>query len=491
MDFISSNTSIVAVVVVIVIIVALLGFIASRIRRVPPNQALIVVGRGAAKDAASGITSPQKVIIGGRTFIWPIFQEGFKLSLEQYQTSVDVTAIDSNFIRTSVKATVNFKVTGSEDGVRRAAQRYLLQQAKLPEIVQQSLEGSLRGLIGGRAVDELVKSFAQLAQDAVTETKGELAELGLQIETLNIREIETPGSTYLADRGRAEAAQARQIAEVREAETVRAAALSRIENEQLTAERQRELDIRVASIKADTERANAEANAAGELARAEQATFVAGKEREAVVEQAKVAEQRLNIEVRQPAEAAAYAAVQKAQADRDTEKASVDVEVYRRQQTAEAARTAAVNEAESITALGNANAAATRAKGEAEAAAVKALAEAQNLLSREALASRAIDAMPEVARRMAEPLSNVDNISIISTEGASALTKSVAQNMTELPEVIKQATGLDLSALLAGIGGGLAAKSTGSGTGAGASVAGTGRTATATSPATDAESPVI
>ena len=33
--------------------------------------------------------------------------------------------------------------------------------------------------------------------------------------------------------------------------------------------------------------------------------------------------------------------------------------------------------------------------------ACKALAEAQNLLSREALASRAIDALPEVARRMA------------------------------------------------------------------------------------------
>jgi flotillin len=212
-----------------------------------------------------------------------------------------------------------------------------------------------------------------------------------------------------------------------------------------------------------------------------------------VAEQAKVAEQRLNIEVRQPAEAAAYAAVQKAQADRDTEKASVDVDVYRRQQTAEAARTAAVNEAESITALGNANAAATRAKGEAEAAAVKALAEAQNLLSREALASRAIDAMPEVARRMAEPLSNVDNISIISTDGASALTKSVAQNMTELPEVIKQATGLDLSALLAGIGGGLAAKSAATGSGAGVGTVSAGRpaTATATPPSTDTESPVI
>lgn len=323
----------------------------------------------------------------------------------------------------------------------------------------------------------------------MTETKGELAELGLQIETLNIREIETPGSTYLADRGRAEAAQARQIAEVREAETVRAAALSRIENEQLTAERQRELDIRVASIKADTERANAEADAAGELARAEQATFVATKEREAVVEQAKVAEQRLNIEVRQPAEAAAYAAVQKAQADRDTEKASVDVEVYRRQQTAEAARTAAVNEAESITALGNANAAATRAKGEADAAAVKALAEAQNLLSREALTSRAIDALPEVARRMAEPLSNVDNISIISTDGASALTRSVAQNITELPAVIKQATGLDLTAFLGGLGGGIVANSAAAGS-KGSTSSTAASTSHATPVATD-DAPVI
>jgi flotillin len=97
MDFISGNISVVAIVVAVVIVVALLSFVASRVRRVPPNEALIVVGRGAERSEGGGISSPQKVIIGGRTFVWPIFQEGFKLSLEQYQTPVEVQAIDANY----------------------------------------------------------------------------------------------------------------------------------------------------------------------------------------------------------------------------------------------------------------------------------------------------------------------------------------------------------------------------------------------------------
>ncbi|MDQ0745652.1 flotillin [Clavibacter sp. B3I6] len=356
MDLISGGASAIAVIVVIVILVALVAFIASRVRRVPPNQALVIVGRNAEKsESGAGFSSPQKVIIGGRTFIWPIFQEGFTLSLEQYQTSVTAEARDANFINTAVVATVNFKVTGTEDGVRRAVQRYLLQQDALPEIVRQSLEGAIRGLIGDRPVDELVKSFSVVAQEAVNQTKNDLAELGLQIETLNVREITTPGSSYLDDRARSNAARARQVAEVAEAENKRISALAAIENDQQTAERQLELDLRRAAIKADTDRANATALAAGELAKAEQDRLVADQERTAVAAQAEVSKERLRIDVELPAEARKYATVQDAQAARDAEKAKVDVEVYQRTQNAEAAKTAAVNEAASITALGKAN----------------------------------------------------------------------------------------------------------------------------------------
>ena len=469
MDFVTANVTIVAVLVAVVIALALLAFVASRIRRVPPNEALIVVGRGSEKTQV-GISSPQKVIIGGRTFIWPVFQEGFRLSLEQYQTPVEVQAIDSNYIRTAVKATVNFKVTGTEDGVRRAAQRYLLQQGQLPVIVQQSLEGSLRGLVGGQPVDDLVKNFSRLAADAVNETKGELAELGLQIETMNIREIETPGSTYLADRGRAEAAQARQNAEVREAEAERTAALARIENTQQTAERQLQLDLRQAQIKAETDRANAEALAAGELARAEQDRLVAEQESIAVKEQARVADERLNIEVRQPAAAQKYVAIQQAEADRDTQKATVEADVFRRTETARAAREAAENEAAAVEAAGRAEAAAISAKGLAEAEAVDALAVAQGKYGQAALASQVITALPDIAREMAAPLGNIDHLSVVSTDGANDLTKSVANNITQLQDVVKASTGLDLVTLLGGYLGG---KAGATGTGApGAGLAG-------------------
>jgi len=465
-DFVTANVTIVAVLVAVVIALALLAFVASRIRRVPPNEALIVVGRGSEKTQV-GISSPQKVIIGGRTFIWPVFQEGFRLSLEQYQTPVEVQAIDSNYIRTAVKATVNFKVTGTEDGVRRAAQRYLLQQGQLPVIVQQSLEGSLRGLVGGQPVDDLVKNFSRLAADAVNETKGELAELGLQIETMNIREIETPGSTYLADRGRAEAAQARQNAEVREAEAERTAALARIENTQQTAERQLQLDLRQAQIKAETDRANAEALAAGELARAEQDRLVAEQESIAVKEQARVADERLNIEVRQPAAAQKYVAIQQAEADRDTQKATVEADVFRRTETARAAREAAENEAAAVEAAGRAEAAAISAKGLAEAEAVDALAVAQGKYGQAALASQVITALPDIAREMAAPLGNIDHLSVVSTDGANDLTKSVANNITQLQDVVKASTGLDLVTLLGGYLGGKAGATGTGATGAG------------------------
>jgi flotillin len=479
-DLISGGASAIAVIVVIVILVALVAFIASRVRRVPPNQALVIVGRNAEKsESGAGFSSPQKVIIGGRTFIWPIFQEGFTLSLEQYQTSVTAEARDANFINTAVVATVNFKVTGTEDGVRRAVQRYLLQQDALPEIVRQSLEGAIRGLIGDRPVDELVKSFSVVAQEAVNQTKNDLAELGLQIETLNVREITTPGSTYLDDRARSNAARARQIAEVAEAENKRISALAAIENDQQTAERQLELDLRRAAIKADTDRANATALAAGELAKAEQDRLVADQERTAVAAQAEVSKERLRIDVELPAEARKYATVQDAQASRDAEKAKVDVEVYQRTQNAEAAKTAAVNEAASITALGKANADAIQARGQAEAQAAAALAEAQNKLSREALQARIIASMPEIAREMAAPLANVDNMTIISADGANALNRSVAENMATLPKLLKDTTGIDVATALSSFLG-----STAAGTSAGGSAS--GATATDVGPRTAA-----
>ena len=178
--------------------------------------------------------------------------------------------------------------------------------------------------------------------------------------------------------------------------------------------------------------------------------LVAEQESIAVAEQAKVNQERLNIEVRQPAEAAAYASVQNAEAERDAANAAVEAEAFRRTQLADAARNAAENEAAAVEAAGRAEAAAIKAKGLAEAEAVDALAEAQGKFGQAALASQVISRLPEIAREMAAPMGNIDALTVVSTDGANELTKSVANNMTQLQDVVKATTGLDLVSALGG-----------------------------------------
>ncbi|OUE09615.1 hypothetical protein CMsap09_11770 [Clavibacter michiganensis] len=71
--------------------------------------------------------------------------------------------------------------------------------------------------------------------------------------------------------------------------------------------------------------------------------------------------------------------------------------------------------------------------------------------------------MPEIAREMAAPLANVDNMTIISADGPNALNRSVAENMATLPKLLKDTTGIDVATALSSFLG-----STAAGTSAGA-----------------------
>ncbi|GAB4087166.1 flotillin family protein [Myceligenerans cantabricum] len=463
-----------AVVGVVIAIVIVMAFIASRIKRVPPNEALIVVGRGAGKREVD--LANQKVVVGGRTFVWPVLQQGFAISLEQRQIGITVEGVDSHRVKIAIKASVNFKVRGDEEGVRRAAQRFLSQQHLLTEIIKESLEGSLRSIVGDMSIEEIISDRKGLSDRVVQSTKLDLAEQGLQIDILNISDISTPGTDYLENLGRAEAARARQLAEVSEAEAKRASEFAVIEAAEQVAERRKALDLKKSAIQAETDRAQAEAEAAGQLARAEQDRGIAIQEREAMAEKARVEQERLDIEVRKPAEASAYAQVQDANARRDAENAATQADAFKRTTIAEANKTAAIQDAEAsaeavrrageaerdkqvalaagIRAEGEARAAATEAEGRAEAISTDAKAEALRKYGEAALAQELIERLPDIVRAAAEPLGNIAGMTVVSTDGASAITKNVASVLGEGQGVIKQLTGLDISQLIGGLGSG-------------------------------------
>lgn len=465
------GATILAVGALIIAFVAVIALITKRIRRVPPNEALVIVGRGAGKNAA--VDGGQRVVVGGRVFVWPVLQQGFPISLEQRQIGITVEGVDKNRIKLAIKASINFKVRGDEEGVRRAAQRFLSQQATLNDVIKESLEGSLRAIIGDMTIEQIISDRKSLQDAVVSSTKSDLAEQGLQVDLLNISDISTPGSDYLSNLGRAEAARARQVAEVKEAEAQQVSEFAKIQAMESIAERQRDLALKQAGIKAETDRANAEANAAGQLARAEQDKLVALQEREALAEKAKVTEEQLDIDVRKPAEASAYAAVQHANAERDAANAAAEADAYRRMKVAEANKIATVQDAEAaaeatiragnaerdrqlaeakaVEALGTARAAAARAEGLAQADATRAQAEALREQGEAVLAQQVIALLPEIVRAAAEPIGSIDQLTVVSTDGASAITKTVGQVLGEGQEVIKSLTGLDLNTLVAGI----------------------------------------
>lgn len=426
------------------------------------------MGRGAGRTASADST--QRVVIGGRVFVWPILQQGFAMSLEQRQIGITVEGVDKNRIKIAIKASINFKVRGDEEGVRRAAQRFLSQQELLTEIIKESLEGSLRSIVGDMNIEQIISDRKGLSDRVVDSTKLDLAEQGLQVDLLNISDISTPGSDYLANLGRAESARARQVAEVSEAEAKRASEFAVIEAAEQIAERQKALDLRKASIKAETDRANAQAEASGQLARAEQDRLVATQQREALAEQAKVTEEELDISVRKPAEAEAYAKVQEANASRDAANANTEAEAFKRTTIAEANKTAAIQDAEAaaeslrrqgeaerdrqvalaagIKAEGEARAFAIEAEGRAEAIATDAKAEALQKYGEAALVQELIERLPEIVRAAAEPVGNIQGMTVISTDGATAVTKNVTSVLAEGQQVIKQLTGVDIADLL-------------------------------------------
>ena len=148
--------------------------------------------------------------------------------------------------------------------------------------------------------------------------------------------------------------------------------------------------------------------------------------------------------------------------------AIADADAYRIRVTAIAAAEAAVAGANADRDSRIANAEATRAEGQASADAILARGTAEataTRLSAEAVAQqsealiqlRMVEMLPQIAHELAAPMANIDSLTVISTDGASQLSKNVASGFTEVDGVLKSTMGVGIKDLLAGLVGGKAA----------------------------------
>lgn len=432
------------ILVLVAIIVVIGAIAASRFKVAGPNEAFIITGRkgrpvtNPETGQISTDLSGQKVVMGASVFVLPVIQRLAAVDLSSRQIAVSVgSAVSATGIKCSLEGVAIVKVGGNEDAIRAAAQRFLGQQQEIESFTQEVLAGSLRAIVGRLSVEEIIKDRAAFAREVAEEAESSLTNQGLVLDTFQLQDIKTEGN-YLHDLGRPEAARAEKEAAIAEAAARREAEQARIKAEEEIAVSERELALRQASIRAETDAAAAEAAAAGPIAKAARDQDVISAQEKVAMRQAELKDRELDAEVRKPADAKRYALEQEAEARKTAAIRQAEAERASREALAEALRIEGSAEAEAIT-----------ARGQAEALAMQKKADAYSSYGEAAVIDLVSAMLPNLMREAAAPMSSIDKLTVISTDGASQLARNVSTNVTQAMQLASDLLGVDVASLIA------------------------------------------
>jgi flotillin len=478
MNLIENNAVVFGLLGIVLVFVLVGVSIAKRYKVAGPNEAFIITGR---RGANSQDLSAQKVVAGGGVFVLPFVQQLFVMDLSSRRISVQIRgAVSKQGIKLNLDGVALVKVGGDEASIRSAAQRFLTQQDEIETFTTEVLAGALRSIVGTLTVEEIIRDRASFAAQVSEVTESALTNQGLVLDTFQIQDVTDDGS-YLADLGRPEAAKVQQHAAVAEADATRESEQAKLNAQAKILESHRALALKEAEVKAETDAAKATAAAAGPLTAAEREQVVLAEREKVAVAQAALTDRELDTQVRKPADAARYKIEQEAEADklaamRKAEgaraatiaaaeaKAKQDEltgqgEKSRRAALAEAEAIEGANQgkaerdrreaiAEAIRAEGSAQAEAISAVGTAEAKAMELKAAAYAKYTQAAVIELMLKALPDIAKEISAPMSAIDNLTVVSTDGASALPKQVTENMTQLQNMLSATLGVDLAGML-------------------------------------------
>jgi hypothetical protein len=301
--------------------------------------------------------------------------------------------------------------------------------------------------------------FQQAVQDAA---KGDLATSGLQIDSFTIQAIRDE-SGYMELIGQQETARRERDARMAKASADQEAAVREAEAEQVKINAARDVSLRRAETETQTAAAEARAAQAGPLAQAEATQEVVRKQTElAELEAARKQKELLTSTVR-PAEAEAEAQIRRAEGEKQARIAQAQAEAERVKLAGQAeaavhvtkgeaqARVTEVNAeaiAKQTTLEGNAEAGIVFTKGEAEAKALALRAEAYRQFNEAAIIQTVLSMLPDIVRAAAEPMANIDSLTVVSTDGASDVVRNVTRTVTEASATVKGLTGIDVPELL-------------------------------------------
>src|SRR5437016_4248341 len=164
---------------------------ASRYKKVPPNMAMVVYGR---RQKAMGGRGYQ-VKSGGAKFIVPIFESVEWLRLDVRTLDLVVTDIVTDVKRSgakiNIKAVAQVKISSDEATLNTAAENLLGKtEQQVDEIALKTLEGHVRGVCATLTIEQVNSDRDAIASKILTMAGEDLKNLGIEIRSFVIKEIE-------------------------------------------------------------------------------------------------------------------------------------------------------------------------------------------------------------------------------------------------------------------------------------------------------------
>ena len=457
---INIDGGVISVFMTVIVLVLVVAYMGSRYKVAGANEALIVSGRRErGPEGAVGL----KVVRGQGVIVLPLINKVGRLHLSARQINVQLSdAVTKQGIKVAVQGVATVKIGSDEESIRAAAERFLDREDQIDSIVKNVLEGSLRSIVGTLTVEELNYDRAKFQQEVQSAARSDLATSGLGIDNFTIQAIRDEVG-YMDLIGQQETARRERDARMAKAQADQEAAVREAEAQQIKLNAQRDVSLRQAEVEALTQAAEAKAAQAGPLAQAEATQEVTRKQTELAQLEADRKQKELIASTIRPAEAEADAQVKRAEGDKlariaaaqaDAERvklagqAEAAVSVTKGEANARVILVNAQSEAEKTKLEGNAEAGIVFTKGEAEAKALELRAQAYRQFNEAAVIQTVLSMLPEIVRAAAEPMGRIDQLTVLSNDGASELVRNTTRTVTEASATVKGLTGIDVPALI-------------------------------------------
>jgi len=472
---------VVAIVVVVIIIIQTIGRL---LRKVGPNQALIVYGAGGTK-----------VITGGSHFVIPLYQraQDFSLELMSFDVAPSQDLYTTQGVAVNVEAVTQIKVRSDEESVKTAAEQFLSKPQDVREnLIRLVMEGHLRGIVGQLTVEDLVKDPENVGSKMLKTVTPDMEKMGLEVISFTIKDVRDKND-YISNMGRPQIVEIRKQADIasalaqrdtqiqqanasREAAVAKSAAdqgrvKAETESLAMQAESQRNLALKKAAFDAEVKKQQATADKTYDIQAnlmqqqvVTEAVKVTEVEKQAQIKVQQAEIQRRELELQATIQKAAEADRRRVETVAEAERQRLILEAQGQADAvkargfgeADANRAKGLAEAEIIRAKGLAEAEIIRAKGEAEAEAMKVKAAAFHEYNQAAVLDKLLTGMPEIVRAIAEPLSKVDKVTIVSTGGdgshngmgASRITGDIMNMVAQVPALFELLSGTRIGDLM-------------------------------------------